>query len=327
MRVCNGRQDGCQWESAIMRPNKGRQAHSAADGLALSAAKNRTAQIAKGDSGLCVVIDGSIIPTSPASSYRTCVRREVPPRWTSSVVFLDKLFSVSLVAPDKRGAGQNVLYKSSVFVRICSPESSGGVGEAVLVGEQHDGGKSLGRRGAATSTQDRREESQEHPAKTAKGVEMDYCQFFLKTNTPEAWPKSLSLKEALELYRPDFISQSQGRVRMMEQRKRRGKTSADLIRDEDVRRRRCTTCAGLVRDGDVRKRKCTTPDPLSDNLFKPSRRSISIKEMQQRSRRLYNKLPEVEKKKQEEEKRTVFQANRLRVELFKKRLLDHILQR
>nr|XP_049591760.1 (E2-independent) E3 ubiquitin-conjugating enzyme FATS-like [Syngnathus scovelli] len=158
---------------------------------------------------------------------------------------------------------------------------------------------------------------------------MDYCQFFLKTNTPEAWPNSLSLKEALELFRPDFISQSQGRVRMMEQKKRRGKgrTSAGLIRDEDVRRRRCTTCAGPVRDGDVRRRRCTTPDPLSDNLFKPRKRSISVKEMQQRSRRLYNKLPEVEKKKQEEEKRTVFQANRLRVNLFKKKLLDHILQR
>lgn len=125
-----------------MRPNEGRQAHSAADGLAASgAAGNRTIRIAEGDSGLRVVIDGSIIPTSPPVSYRTCVRREVPPRCTSSVVFLDKLFSASLVAPDRRGEGQNARYKSTAFVQICAAsmkEGSRGPGVAVLGGEQHE---------------------------------------------------------------------------------------------------------------------------------------------------------------------------------------------
>ncbi|XP_077437924.1 uncharacterized protein LOC144061394 [Vanacampus margaritifer] len=299
-----------------MRPNEGRQAHSAADGLALSGAGNRTVQIATGDSEPRALIDGSIIPTSPTPSYRTCVRREVLPRCTSSVVLLDKIFSASLAAPDRRGAGQNAWFKSNIFVRLCSPatkEGSGGTRAAVLGGEQRDDGKSRGQRGGAASTQDRTEEPQERQtAKSPKGGQMDYCRFYLKTNIPEASPKSFSLKEALELFRPDFISRSQGRVRRMEQ----------MRRGRGARR-----SASTVRDGGVRMRRCTTPDPLSDNLFKPKERSISGREMQQRSRRMYNKLPEVERKKQEEEKRAVSQANRLRADLFKKRLLDHILQR
>ncbi|XP_077351415.1 uncharacterized protein LOC144001187 [Festucalex cinctus] len=306
MRVCNGRQDVCQWDSAIMRPNEGRQAHSAADGLALSGAGNRTVQTAAGDSEPLAVIDGSIIPTSPTPSYRTCVRQEVLPRCTSSVVLLDKIFSASLAAPDRRGVVQNAWFKSTVYVRLCSPvtkEGSGGPRAAVLGGEQHDNGKSWGQRRGAASIKDRTDEPQKRPAKPPKGGEMDYCRFYLKTNTPEASPECLSLKEALELFRPDFISRSQGRVRRMEQKRRR-------------RRRRRS--AGTVQDGGVRRRRCTTPDPLSDNLFKPKERSISGREMQQRSRRMYNKLPEVERKKQEEEKRAVSQANRLRADLFKK---------
>ncbi|XP_072247685.1 uncharacterized protein [Leuresthes tenuis] len=130
--------------------------------------------------------------------------------------------------------------------------------------------------------------------------------------------KTLSLKEALELFRPDFISRSQGRVRRLEQRAKRRKALQDSNPD---------LVQGLREDRGKQKRNCTTPDPLSNNLFKPRERSISGKEMQLRSRRIYNKLPEVTKKKEEERKRAVSQTNRLRAEVFKKRLLDQILQR
>ncbi|XP_056903022.1 uncharacterized protein LOC130533538 isoform X2 [Takifugu flavidus] len=130
--------------------------------------------------------------------------------------------------------------------------------------------------------------------------------------------EGLSLKEALELFRPDFISRSQGRVRKMEQRALRRRalrgTKPDSVH-ADLEK----TCR--------QRRKCTTPDPLSDNLFKPRERSISGREMQLRSRRIYNKLPEVTKKKEDEKKRAVSQTNRRRVQVFKKRILDQILQR
>ncbi|XP_029306154.1 (E2-independent) E3 ubiquitin-conjugating enzyme FATS [Cottoperca gobio] len=124
--------------------------------------------------------------------------------------------------------------------------------------------------------------------------------------------------EALELFRPDFISRSQGRVMRLEQKARKRRSLQDSNPD---------LMQGLGEDRGRQKRNCTTPNPLSDNLFKPRERSISGREMQLRSRRIYNKLPEVTKKKEEEKKRTVSQTNRLRADLFKKRLLDQILQR
>ncbi|XP_060895937.1 uncharacterized protein LOC132975424 [Labrus mixtus] len=134
----------------------------------------------------------------------------------------------------------------------------------------------------------------------------------------EEMPQTLSLKEALELFRPDFISRSQGRLKRLEKRAMRRRalqeSNPDLVLD-------------LREEGCRQRRKCTTPDPLSDNLFKPRERSISGREMQLRSRRIYNKLPEVTKKKEEEKKRAVSQSNRVRAEVFKKKLLDQILQR
>ncbi|XP_037397767.1 uncharacterized protein LOC108436746 isoform X2 [Pygocentrus nattereri] len=127
-------------------------------------------------------------------------------------------------------------------------------------------------------------------------------------------PHILSLKEALELFRPDFISRSQRRIRHLEQRarERRSLQGADLMKEIESTNK---------------ARSCTKPHPLSDNLFKPKDRVISGKEMQLRSRRIYNKLPEVTKKKEEEKRRLVLQTNRLRAEVFKKKLLDQILQR
>ncbi|KAK7901197.1 hypothetical protein WMY93_017966 [Mugilogobius chulae] len=132
----------------------------------------------------------------------------------------------------------------------------------------------------------------------------------LKEDTVDGPAKSLSLQEALELFRPDFISRSQGRVKKLEQRAR-------------TRRAHCDSSPGLVHglgeDRGRHRRNCTTPDPLSDNLFKPRERTISGREMQLRSRRIYNKLPEVTKRRQEEKRRAVSQTNRLRAEVYKKR--------
>ncbi|KAJ0066871.1 hypothetical protein NL108_004848 [Boleophthalmus pectinirostris] len=135
----------------------------------------------------------------------------------------------------------------------------------------------------------------------------------LKEDTVDGAAKSLSLQEALELLRPDFISRSQSRVKRLEQRAR-------------TRRAHCDSglgpVHGLGEDRGKHKRNCTTPDPLSDNLFKPRERTISGREMQLRSRRIYNKLPEVTKRRQEEKRRTVSQTNRLRAEVYKK-VWDH----
>ncbi|XP_051725184.1 (E2-independent) E3 ubiquitin-conjugating enzyme FATS isoform X2 [Ctenopharyngodon idella] len=140
------------------------------------------------------------------------------------------------------------------------------------------------------------------------------CTCGSRTDQQATKPQSLSLREALELFRPDFISRSQNRLRRIElrARERRSLQTAEFIMGVETANRR---------------RNCTKPHPLSDNLFKPRDRAISGKEMQWRSRRIYNKLPEVARKKEEERKRLVSETNRLRAEVFKKKLLDQILQR
>ncbi|CAG6016904.1 unnamed protein product [Menidia menidia] len=156
------------------------------------------------------------------------------------------------------------------------------------------------------------------PQTVATLDETCHYHFRLKKDSVGGPHKTLSLKEALELFRPDFISRSQGRVRRLEWRTRRRKALQDSNSD---------LVQSLKEDRGKQKKNYTTPDPLSNNLFKPRERSISGKEMQLRSRRIYNKLPEVTKKKEEERKRAVSKTNRLRAEVFKKRLLDQILQR
>uniref|UniRef100_A0A3P8ZLJ7 ALMS motif domain-containing protein n=1 Tax=Esox lucius TaxID=8010 RepID=A0A3P8ZLJ7_ESOLU len=118
----------------------------------------------------------------------------------------------------------------------------------------------------------------------------------------------ISLQEALEMFRPDFISRSQDRVRRLEQRSRQRAlhvSNPDLLQ-------------GFWERSERQRIKCTKPHPLSDNLFKPRERFISGREMHLRSRRIYKKLPEVTKKKEEEKRRAVSQTNRLRADIYKK---------
>uniref|UniRef100_A0A4X2MDV3 Fragile-site associated tumor suppressor n=1 Tax=Vombatus ursinus TaxID=29139 RepID=A0A4X2MDV3_VOMUR len=129
---------------------------------------------------------------------------------------------------------------------------------------------------------------------------------------------SLTLREALEVHKPQFISRSQERLRKLESMAQQRKAQ----RGESPRKKPSPLPLRTTK-----KKQYTIPHPLSDNLFKPKERCISEKEMHMRSKRIYNNLPEVKKKKEEQKKRVILQSNRLRAEVFKKQLLDHILQR
>ncbi|XP_036590951.1 (E2-independent) E3 ubiquitin-conjugating enzyme FATS [Trichosurus vulpecula] len=129
---------------------------------------------------------------------------------------------------------------------------------------------------------------------------------------------SLTLREALEVHKPQFISRSQERLRKLESMAQQRKAQ----RGESPRKK-----PSPLPLRNTKKKQYTIPHPLSDNLFKPKERCISEKEMHMRSKRIYNNLPEVKKKKEEQKKRVILQSNRLRAEVFKKQLLDHILQR
>ncbi|XP_004438932.2 PREDICTED: centrosomal protein C10orf90 homolog [Ceratotherium simum simum] len=128
---------------------------------------------------------------------------------------------------------------------------------------------------------------------------------------------SLTLQEALEARKPQFISRSQERLKKLEHmvQQRKAQQKENLGQKQPLLPVRTS------------KKQFTVPHPLSDNLFKPKERYISEKEMHMRSKRIYNNLPEVKKKKEEQKKRVILQSNRLRAEVFKKQLLDQLLQR
>ncbi|XP_036844722.1 uncharacterized protein LOC110511695 [Oncorhynchus mykiss] len=124
-----------------------------------------------------------------------------------------------------------------------------------------------------------------------------------------------SPREALERSRPHFISRSQGRLREMERRaeERREERRSDHQPEETM----------LMHHGG----HSTRTSPLSDNLFRPRDRAITGKEMHLRTRQNYKNLPEVRRKQEEEKRREDYLTNRLRADLFKKKLLEQILQR
>ncbi|NXC26305.1 CJ090 protein, partial [Campylorhamphus procurvoides] len=130
--------------------------------------------------------------------------------------------------------------------------------------------------------------------------------------------------EALEIHNPQFISRSQERLKRLEhmvQLRKAQRSEAPPGKPGLLGRKLSSTSTAS------RKRQYTIPDPLSDNLFKPKERFIPEKEMHRRSKRIYDNLPEVKKKQEEKQKRIIIQSNRLRVEMFKKQLLDQLLHR
>ncbi|XP_067285694.1 (E2-independent) E3 ubiquitin-conjugating enzyme FATS [Pseudorasbora parva] len=141
------------------------------------------------------------------------------------------------------------------------------------------------------------------------------CVEFVPFESPNVPPKTaLSLSEALATRRPDFIQRSQARVRALEWRSQeRQKAQSSPQKPEP---------AGIQQQ------------PRRESLLKSKDRSIMEKGLQLLSRRNYNQLPEVrkrreeEKRKKDEEKRKLAsRTNRMRAELFKKKLLEQILQR
>ncbi|XP_042364156.1 (E2-independent) E3 ubiquitin-conjugating enzyme FATS [Plectropomus leopardus] len=90
---------------------------------------------------------------------------------------------------------------------------------------------------------------------------------------PERSPQAISLQDALQRSRPDFITRSQDRLRELERRaqeRRELACSVDPRSDAALRQRR------------AHKARCAS---LNDNLFKPRDRAITGKEMLPKSKR------------------------------------------
>ncbi|XP_029450540.1 Alstrom syndrome protein 1 isoform X2 [Rhinatrema bivittatum] len=102
----------------------------------------------------------------------------------------------------------------------------------------------------------------------------------------------ITMQEALKMCRPDFISKSRQRVRRLE-----------LLAEERQLQN------------------------VFENHMVLQNNAIPKKEMVQRSKRMYEQLPEIKKRKEEEKRKEEYKSYRLKAQLYRKKVMNNILGR
>ncbi|KAM4625961.1 uncharacterized protein alms1 [Polymixia lowei] len=121
----------------------------------------------------------------------------------------------------------------------------------------------------------------------------------------------VSLQEALETRRPHFISQSRERLKRLALQVEERRLQADFSREREQLFYRTGRHGGPAR-------------PAGSALF---RRAVPRKEMVQRSKQIYEKLPEVQRRREEERRKAEYHSYRLNAQLYNKRITNHVLGR
>uniref|UniRef100_A0A8C0VYL5 ALMS motif domain-containing protein n=1 Tax=Castor canadensis TaxID=51338 RepID=A0A8C0VYL5_CASCN len=118
-----------------------------------------------------------------------------------------------------------------------------------------------------------------------------------------------TLQESLQLHRPDFISRSGERIKRLK-----------LI----VQERKLQNMFQCERNALF---NATPPLPRRVFLLAQKNKPIGKKEMIQHSKRIYEQLPEVQKKREEERRKSEYKSYRLRAQLYKKKVTNQLLGR
>ncbi|XP_074197422.1 centrosome-associated protein ALMS1 isoform X2 [Camelus bactrianus] len=130
----------------------------------------------------------------------------------------------------------------------------------------------------------------------------------------------VTLQESLHLHRPDFISRSGERIKRLKLIVQERKMQNMLQSERDAlfnTGRGWQGCRGPVHP----------LLPKRGFLAAQKKRPIGKKEMIQRSKRIYEQLPEVQKKREEEKRRSEYKSYRLRAQLYKKKVTNQLLGR
>ncbi|XP_029415042.1 Alstrom syndrome protein 1 homolog isoform X3 [Nannospalax galili] len=116
-----------------------------------------------------------------------------------------------------------------------------------------------------------------------------------------------TLQEALQLHRPDFISRSGERIKRLKLTVQERKLQNMFQSERDV---------------------LFNVHPLRRRVFlAPQNKPIGKKEMIQRSKRIYEQLPEVKKKREEEKRKSEYKSYRLRAQHYKMKVTNQLLGR
>ncbi|XP_015718477.1 Alstrom syndrome protein 1 isoform X5 [Coturnix japonica] len=129
----------------------------------------------------------------------------------------------------------------------------------------------------------------------------------------------LTLQEALALHRPDFIFRSGERVKHLKLVMEERRIQSELQSEQEE----------LFNPLEKRKGYRNANHLLDDRgyLMKEKRRAIPKSEMVQRSKRIYEQLPEVQKKREEEKRKAEYNSNRLKAQLYKMKITNRVLGR
>ncbi|KAI4577072.1 hypothetical protein MJT46_002907 [Ovis ammon polii x Ovis aries] len=128
-----------------------------------------------------------------------------------------------------------------------------------------------------------------------------------------------TLQESLQLHRPDFISRSGERIKRLK-----------LIVQERKLQNMLQTEREALFNAVQEWQGYRDPMHLLHKrgfLAAQKKRPIGKKEMIQRSKRIYEQLPEVQKKRDEEKRRSEYKSYRLRAQLYKKKVTNQLLGR
>ncbi|XP_037833580.1 uncharacterized protein alms1 isoform X2 [Kryptolebias marmoratus] len=131
-----------------------------------------------------------------------------------------------------------------------------------------------------------------------------------KTRTVFSGLTRISLQESLEMHRPEFISRSRQRVRCL------------ALQVEERRLQAVFNKERNMFNQPVRPSRLTTPAGTA--LLK---RAVPRKEMIQRSKQIYENLPEVQQRREEEQRKVEYQSYRLNAQLYNKRITNRVLGR
>ncbi|XP_054557705.1 centrosome-associated protein ALMS1 isoform X2 [Talpa occidentalis] len=128
-----------------------------------------------------------------------------------------------------------------------------------------------------------------------------------------------TLQESLWLHRPDFISRSGERIKRLKLIVQERKLQNMLQSEREA-------LFNTVREWQGYR---DPMNPLSKRGFLAAQknRPVGKKEMIQRSKRIYEQLPEVQKKREEEKRRSEYKSYRLRAQLYKKKVTNQLLGR
>ncbi|XP_029088651.1 Alstrom syndrome protein 1 isoform X5 [Monodon monoceros] len=128
-----------------------------------------------------------------------------------------------------------------------------------------------------------------------------------------------TLQESLQLHRPDFISRSGERIKRLKLIVQERKLQ-NMLQSE--REALFNTVRGWQGHRDAMHLL-----PKRGFLAAQKKRPVGKKEMIQRSKWIYEQLPEVQKKREEEKRRLEYKSYRLRAQLYKKKLTNQLLGR